>query len=58
MKTAWKIQRKSWSNVPPRLLVCTVDRISYKVVHKIGRLNPKVRKIKINFLTAWNISMK
>ena len=31
-----KIQRKSWSNVPPKLLACI--GFLYKVVHKNGRL--------------------
>ena len=31
-----KIQRKSWSNVPPKLVACI--GFLYKVVHKIGRL--------------------
>ena len=31
-----KIRRKSWSNVPPKLLACI--GFLYKVVHKIGRL--------------------
>ena len=31
-----KIQRKSWSNVPPKLLTCI--GFLYKVVHKNGRL--------------------
>ena len=32
----------------------------YKVVHKIGRFRMfhRSRKIELNFLTAWNISMK
>ena len=33
-----KIQRKSWSNVPPKLLACLLIRFLYKTVHKIGRL--------------------
>ena len=31
-----KIRRKSWSNVPPKLVACI--GFLYKVVHKIGRL--------------------
>ena len=31
-----KIRRKSWSNVPPKLLACI--GFLYKVVHKNGRL--------------------
>ena len=53
-----KIQRKSWSNVPPKLLACI--RFLYKVVHKNGRLRKfnRSRGIEFNFLTAWTISMK
>ena len=45
-KCLYKIRRKSWSNVPPKLLACI--RFLYKVVHKtavfessiaLGRLN-------------------
>ena len=53
-----KIQRKSWSNVPLKLLACI--GFLYKVVHKIGRLwkfNCS-REIEFNFFTAWTISMK
>ena len=53
-----KIQRKSWSNVPPKLLACI--RFLYKVVHKIGRLRKfnRSREIEFNFFTAWTIFMK
>ena len=53
-----KIRRKSWSNVPPKLLACI--GFLYKVVHKIGRLRKfnRSREIEFNFLTAWTISMK
>ena len=53
-----KIQRKSWSNVPPKLLACI--RFLYKVVHKIGRLRKfnRSREIEFNFFTAYTISMK
>ena len=53
-----KIRRKSWSNVPPKLLTCI--RFLYKVVHKIGRLRKFNRSLEIefNFLTAWTISIK
>ena len=53
-----KIQRKSWSNAPPKLLVCL--RFLWKVVHKIGRLRKfnHAREIKFNFFTAWTIFMK
>ena len=53
-----KIQRKSWSNVQPKLLACI--GFLYKVVHKIGRLRKfnRSREIEFNFLTAWTISMK
>ena len=52
------IRRKSWSNVPPKLLACI--GFLYKVVHKIGRLRKfnRSREIEFNFLTAWTISMK
>ena len=45
-----KIRRKSWSNVPPKLLACI--RFLYKVVHKIGRLRKfnRSREIEFNFL--------
>ena len=36
VKVYKKIRRKSWSDVPPKLLTCI--RFLYKVVHKIGRL--------------------
>ena len=58
----WKfykqIRRKSWSNVPPKLLACI--GFLYKVVHKNGRLWKFIRsrEIEFNFLTAWTISMK
>ena len=53
-----KIQRKSWSNVPSKLLACI--RFLYKVVHKIGRLRKfnRVREIEFNFFIAWTIFMK
>ena len=43
-------QRKSWSNVLPKLLACI--RFLYKVVHKIGRLRKfnRAREIEFNFL--------
>ena len=52
-----KIRRKSWSNVPPKLLACI--GFLYKVVHKIGRLRKfnRSREIEFNFLTARTISM-
>ena len=53
-----KIQRKSWSNVPPKLGACI--RFLNKVVHKIGRLRKfnRSREIEFNFFTAWTIFMK
>ena len=53
-----KIQRKSWSNVPPKLLACI--RFLYKVVHKIGRLRKfnRTREIEFTFFIAWTIFMK
>ena len=53
-----KIRRKSWSNVPPKLLACI--GFLYEVVHKIGRLRKfnRSREIEFNFLTASTISMK
>ena len=53
-----KIQRKSWSNGPPKLLACL--RFLYKVVHKNGRLRKfnRSREIELNFFTAWTIFMK
>ena len=53
-----KIQRKSWSNVPPNLLACI--RFLYKVVHKNGRLRKfnRSREIEFNFFTAWTIFVK
>ena len=58
MKFYKKIRRKSWSNVPPKLVACI--GFLYKVVHKIGRLRKfnRSRGIEFNFLTAWTISMK
>ena len=53
-----KIQRKSWSNLPPKLGACI--RFLYKVVHKIGRLRKfnSSREIEVNFFTAWTNFMK
>ena len=53
-----KIRRKSWSNVPPKLLACI--GFLYKVVHKIGRLRKfnRSRELEFNFLTVWTITMK
>ena len=53
-----KIQRKSWSNVPPNLLACI--GFLYKVVHKNGHLRKfnRSREIEFNFFTAWTIFMK
>ena len=47
-----KIRRKSWSNVPPKLLAYI--RFLYKVVHKIGRLRKfnRAREIEFNFFAA------
>ena len=55
MKMSKKIQRKSWSNVRPKLLACI--RFLYKVVHKNGRLIALAR-LNFNFFTAWTIFMK
>ena len=58
----WKfhesIQRKRWSNVPPKLLACI--GFLYKVVHKNGRLRKfnRSREIEFNFFTAWTTFMK
>ena len=55
-----KIQRKCWSNVPPKLLACI--GFLYKVVHKIGRLRKfnRAREIEFNFLSLglslWNLA--
>ena len=53
-----KIQRKSWSNEPPKLLACI--RFLYKVVHKIGHLRKFncAREIECTFFTAWIMFMK
>ena len=53
-----KIERKIWSNVPPKLLDCI--GFLHEVVHKIDRLRKfnRSHKIKFNFFTAWTISMK
>ena len=55
-----KIQKKSWSLVPPKLLACI--RFLYKVVdlHKIGRLQKSnhARESEFNFFIAWTIFMK
>ena len=60
VKISWKkIQRKRWSNVPPKLLACI--RFLYKVVHKNGRLPRKfnrAREIEFNFFIVWTIFMK
>ena len=52
------IQRKSWSNMPPKLLACI--GFLYNVVHKIGPLKVnRACEIEFNFLNAaWTISMK
>ena len=49
-----KIQRKSWSNVPPKLLACII-RLLYKVVHTNGRLRKfnRAREIEFNFFIAF-----
>ena len=55
-----KIRRKSWSNVPPKLLACI--RFLCKVAHKIARLRKfnRVREIESNFwlpgLSPWNLA--
>ena len=56
-----KILRKSWSNVPPKLLAFL--RFLYKVVHKIGSLRKFSRALKIEFnfflsfgLSLWNLA--
>ena len=55
-----KIQKKSWSNMPLKLLACI--RFLYKVVHKIGRLRKfnRAREIELNFLSfgisLWNLA--
>ena len=54
-----KIQTKSWSNVPPKLLACI--GFLYKVVHKNGRLRKfnRSREIEFNFLPlglSWNLA--
>ena len=53
-----KIQMKSWSNVPPKLLACIT--FLYKVVHKNGRLWKfnRSREIEFNSFTASTIFMK
>ena len=53
-----KIWRKSWSNVPPKLLACI--KFLYKVVHKIGCLWKfnRARESEFKFFTAWTIFMK
>ena len=53
-----KNQRKSWSNVPPKLL--TSIGFLCIVVNKIGRFRKynRSREIEFSFLTAWSISMK
>ena len=53
-----KIQRKSWSNVQPKLLACI--GFLYKVVHKNGRLRKfdRAREIEFTFFTLRTISMK
>ena len=58
VKISWKIQRKSWSNVPPKLLAYI--RFLYKVVHRIGHLRKfnRAREIEFNFFTAWTIFIK
>ena len=52
-----KNRRKSWSNVPPKVLTCI--GFLNKVVHKIGRLRKfnRSREIEFNFFTAWTIFM-
>ena len=52
-----KIQRKSWSNVPPKLLTCL--RFLYKVVHKNGRLRKfnRSREIEFNFFLLLGLSL-
>ena len=56
-----KIQRKSWSNVSPKLLTCI--RFLYKVVHKNGRLRKSsiaLARLNLTFLSLglslWNLA--
>ena len=51
------MQKKSWSNMPPKLLACS--RFQCKVVHKISRLRKfyRAREIEFNFFIAWTIFM-
>ena len=45
-----KVQRKNWSNTPPKMLACI--GFLYKVVHKIGRLRKLNRSREIEFKGA------
>ena len=58
----WKFHKK---NSKEKLVKCATEvarlhRVSYKVVHKIGRLRKfnHAREIEFNFFTAWTIFMK
>ena len=56
-----KIQRKSWSSMPPKLVACSSEsRFLNEVVHKIGRLRKfnRAREIEFNIFTARTIFMK
>ena len=58
MKIKKKIQRKSWSNLPPKLLA----RISflYKVIHKtaVSESSIVLARLNLTFFTAWIILIK
>ena len=57
-----RMQRKSWSNGPQKLLACI--RFLYKVVHKNGRTRAvsensiALARLNLNFFSAWTIFMK
>ena len=55
-----KIQRKSWSNMPPKLLACI--RFLYKVVHKTAVSESSIALARLNLtflplgLSLWNLA--
>ena len=52
-----KIQRKSWSNVPPKLLACSMHNYSFFTKLYTNRPSPKVRSRDWSQIPAWKISM-
>ena len=52
-----KIRRKSWSNVPPKLLACIRFYTKLYTKSALQKFN-RAREIEFNFFVAWTIFMK